>query len=94
MTNSKHSAIPWKVTKLEVGNALYAITPQGSNAEDVAEIYGQNKAEAKANAEFIVRAVNSYETLVDLLKRFIDPIGNDCPTDKEVKEALNQAEGK
>ncbi len=44
----------------------------------------------EANARFIVTACNSHDELVNMLKRFVNPLC-DCPTDQEVLDVLRKA---
>ena len=68
MTESKHTPIPWKVNTFagrpnsEVfSNDTLICDCRATNVEMTSE-------EIEANAEFIVRAVNSHQALLDALK--------------------------
>lgn len=56
----QHTATPWEVNGLEI---------QAKNKHEtlIAEVYEENEF-SKANAEFIVKAVNNHNALVEALK--------------------------
>ena len=64
----KHSELPWKVIQMNGSRGLYIETEhkKGWNKFPIAVIIPNQ--DAKANASFIVRAVNNHERLVEALK--------------------------
>lgn len=83
-TNDKHTALPWKI-----GEDQWTI--EGKNWGNcwitVAKPYGENEQNRDANAQYIVKAVNCHEELVEALKRAIDIIDS-----QEVERALKMRE--
>ena len=75
-----HSEIPWKVADTGV-DAIW-IEDANGNIEGVCDLYNKDpnktihrKTNCKANAEFIVRAVNNHDKLVKALKVAIERLG-------------------
>lgn len=73
---TEHSKLPWdisKATRPRDGEFDYAIVCP--NKQIIGECFGRtsktNRPNARANAELIVRAVNSHEALVRALEGFI-----------------------
>ena len=63
MTNNKHTPTPWAIEKYCVwaGDKYVAATQTGINEE-----------EQQANATFIVKACNNYETLLTAAKKALE----------------------
>lgn len=61
--NPKHTPTPWKLE-----NSSTVIVPDGAGGT-IAEVYGDDVKEQKANAAFIVKAVNAHDVLVTALRR-------------------------
>lgn len=104
---SEHTPTPWKVAdeNLKPGDFPMIVTPEEERPKyAIAEVYptgGQLDAQgqfnglgnAKANAEFIVRAVNAHEELLGIAHAFVEHIQN-CgskPT-PELLQAIAKAE--
>ena len=111
MLDSKHTPTPWRPEGSVVdvsGNALWSgsVLPDGNGAYrgpiasilSCDHITGISREEAKANADFIVRACNNHDTLVKLLTKVRDTIAAiDDDSDNassllaEINDALRQA---
>ena len=62
MTIKKHTPAPWHVD----GNGC-SIATKGGQIAKIRPVY-MDRAQREANAEFIVRSVNSHEALIDACK--------------------------
>lgn len=74
-SEATHSPTPWKVSGVvvpSIRDPLFSHTSIVSGGKRVARVAGIGDDETKANAAFIVKAVNSHEALVSALKNFID----------------------
>ena len=99
---SGHTATPWsrnRLTEWSVvgdGDRLVANTT-GHQSNVKPELVEE---ENRANADLILRAVNSHEDLLDTLRRIIDVVGfdNRDKTDRKIKKwarvAIEKAEGR
>lgn len=76
----KHTPTPWEVNGLEI---------QATNREEtfIAEVFNENES-AKANAQFIVKAVNCHDELIEALAHLIACADCKAP---ELPEALENA---
>lgn len=87
----KHTPTPWKVDDYVMSGEKYRVFSPADPVA-VASVAG------KANAEFIVRAVNSHDELVEAIKNAIDSLPDHvgpriAQVKKELSEALAKAEG-
>jgi len=76
-TEVKHTPLPWELHgdgSLRVCRP-HPLDPKGCRPVAEAEILGQLRPEAEANAAFIVRAVNNHEALLAALERIRDELG-------------------
>lgn len=95
---TKHTPTPWQVTEgSQSAHCCFGNSIIGSDCSPVCETItsfsGQDELE-KANAAFIVRAVNSHDTLVDALKNArIALSGPKSPLLERIDAALAQAKG-
>lgn len=94
-----HTELPWEyVPELcsegNTGNIGSIINHDGWYICEICELY--ESEEHKANAEFIVRAVNNHDNLLDELKktvRFLSvELGKDHPFVLSAEEAIKEAE--
>ena len=92
----KHTPTPWKLGH-EQGGWVDIDAPDSnwqSLARAVVEMDGQPYLRGQANAEFIVRAVNNFDALVEALKRLLGAT-QCCYTGREAeineREAVSQA---
>ena len=88
----KHTPLPWSFEKHTAGASI-----KGSGKEWIAtlQISFVDDIEAKANAEFIVRACNSHYDLLEACKKVINNWGNLHPKDRQqLRNAVAKAEGK
>ena len=70
----KHTQGPFVVEgKNGMDDALFHIIPAGEGGT-IASVWGDSKAGAKANAEFIVRACNSHEELLEAAKEIMESL--------------------
>lgn len=70
------------------GKTAVTITQQ-SMAEVIAIVWGDDDAQAEANAALIVHAANSHDAVVEALQGMLDLHANTCePTDFHCKEAV------
>lgn len=65
-TTPAHTALPWRLMN---GNEICANNKQETL---IAEVFDENEAEWKANAEFIVRACNSHYELLEHLRNIVE----------------------
>lgn len=64
----EHSPLPWR--RGQAGNLrIYAADGMGSDSGSIAEIYSHSER-CSANIEFIVRAVNAHEGLIEALESY------------------------
>lgn len=64
----KHTPTPWAKTE-----SFQIVKPQGNTALELADIcYVGDEAVAEANAEFIVRACNAHDELVEALQKCLE----------------------
>lgn len=95
----KHTATPYFMNVLDDGN----VTIVNENGELIADMMKDQPChidELKANAEFIVKAVNNHASLVEALEAMIIDLENNGEhfgTDEKridfMKKALSQAKG-
>lgn len=109
MTKTPNTPTPWRITDAKGSLCSYTITA----ANDTLVLYGaqivNSNSETKANAALIVRAVNSFEALVNALRAaqaVVDAIADGRPGDviydsednerlaKQVADALASLEAK
>lgn len=64
-----HDATPWTV---QAKNSCYRVTPSDNEFYTIAKVSGFNFQMAKANAQFIVKAVNCHEDLLEACKMALD----------------------
>ena len=80
MTNQpKHTATPWQIEGCWIGNGF-----------KIAEVQRIGTEEGKANAEFIVRAVNSHDVLVEALKEVRIYLENLDTVDSYIIDKINK----
>lgn len=79
----KHSKLPWQVCDdprfVESGDTLVAAVYGGVST-------GAPSDELLANGEFIVRAVNSHDALVEALKRCVTRMTAELPDPQDIDE--------
>lgn len=108
MTNKpQHTAIPWEPTGngepvKNIKDPIFYKLGIKHGGIRVAEAHGIGEEEAKANAAFIVKAVNSHDELVEALKSVLDTIESynqvknvfnlNSAQWKKAKQALKNAE--
>ena len=98
-TQTKHTTLPWEVEGQ--GQEVVGILAIGDN-KYVAKLSGWHKKSQDANAEFIVRACNAHEELLEAckatMKYFIEYDGMDvlklATLTLKVQAAINRAEAK
>lgn len=66
---TKHTPLPWVLDHRFAGGVL--IHPDDNEFLTVAKVLGFDNDEAKANAAFIVRAVNAHDDLIAALERLL-----------------------
>jgi len=95
---AKHTPTPYKLVQVQGGFGLIS----NDNNEYVTTIYQRDNNQVKANAEFIVRACNNHNKLVEALERALYIIGDYKPFQpkschvklvEEGKQALAEAKG-
>lgn len=92
-TESKHTPTPWHITNKGYNHYIQK-NYDGTN-EFTVSICSGNQGMAKANAAFIISAVNSHEALLEAAKCLVHDIEiSGGKVSKFVKEAIQQAEGK
>ena len=98
--NAKRIPTPWKVSLFEGGHGEPIICGESGNIAYMQwGAHPDTQAEVKANADFIVRAVNSHDELVGILhtleKAFVESYGNFHFSEYEgiVLDALRKAKG-
>ena len=104
-TEVKHVPTPWEMyldgdsDKWHIGS--YASVSLGKNVAiaetvDNRPLYQASKEEQKANAAFIVRAVNSHEALLEIAKHalFLERNSRYPEWAEKIQKAIEQAEGK
>lgn len=85
----KHTPTPWKVKNYN-GNNKFRIV--GADDSAITNLTGQYLGEEKTNAQFIVKAVNCHDDLVEALKTVLN--GTEFMTDEDfinVRQALAKA---
>ena len=106
----EHKKTPWGCdgTALNIEGSYVVYGDSGDDDDEiciVSEMFAdsiEHESAARANAEFIVKACNNHDALVEALKasgKFVDMVGNgneptleDCIYMKaQIKEALEQA---
>ncbi len=94
MEEIKHSPLPWKMCCDH--KDLYGMFERHiSLPNGDIYIYGEGK-ELEANADLIVKSVNSHYALLEALKAFVvqaEESGQHDDVLENAKEAINQAEG-
>ncbi len=68
----EHTKLPWRVEPLNSGGLIVSTAdPHNDGSNEVCEINGHwvHKHVQEGNAEFIVKACNNHERLVDALQR-------------------------
>lgn len=93
MNSTPHTPTPWSLNRAE-GGAIWNI---GDSENDIAlcmQIQGDDIKQSirSANAAFIVRAVNSHEELLSIIKRELEMEGS--VSESEMKRAIAKAEGR
>lgn len=91
---SQHTPTPWNIHQ-----PSYNETPLIFGLGDdyaIAEISGVDQTNKEASAEFIVRACNAHEDLINALTGALEYIEEDCIESKDftlnlIKEALKKA---
>lgn len=79
MTSPVHTPLPWRVGK--TGSVVADAPVPGLRGSDDTDYYGGHlicESVTPSNAEFIVRACNSYQPMLDLLIELVD-IEGPCP---------------
>lgn len=66
----QHTPMPWKLTKTGDGSLPITAKVNGVDAR-IAEVFPQDFAQLKANAAFIVRAVNAYEKDQEMIRELL-----------------------
>jgi hypothetical protein len=92
---SEHTPTPWKITGMPFDTS-FPLAIEGADGFRPAAVYGDgilNRGTTKANAELIVRAVNSHEALVNAARYATCPEcrHNRCQL---LRDALAKAEGR
>ncbi len=105
---TKHTALPWKVVAEDIGDETFIYAPvgiKGADGFDVVSYEGGFTPNSewkldviKANADFIIRACNCHDELVEACKEAIELIEimtdyKGLSTWKMLKAALSKAEG-
>src|SRR5574337_1929792 len=100
MANMNHTPTPWAVEYIYGANStmVYARIYEINNKHQSVGFAGvykrQTKDEASANAQFIVRACNAHDILVELAERVIVHFaGTDAPLADFARMALKLARG-
>lgn len=62
MSETKHTPAPWNLGKVKKSHALFIEAP----SRDICQMVGPVDKRREANAEFIVRACNAHEELVNI----------------------------
>jgi len=89
----KHTPTPWHFTKEvdEMGNPVWDITTDPvDDGWIIAHTLTQSK-EDKANASFIVRAVNAHEALVEALEAALNMLDNGTKPSFQSLNKMNEA---
>lgn len=94
-----HTPTPWKLDlSAESGEADWKIQILSSeNRPAIAYAWGSDRKEVEANAAFVVRAVNAYQTMLDALKaceesEWINPDGTTAPIIRgDLRQVVEQA---
>lgn len=76
-TETKYTPTPWQMEKIGYGYTISTVDDREDMHKSICTTYLGNDRhkdsfEDEANAEFIVRAVNSHEALLNLLKRSLE----------------------
>lgn len=98
MSNAS-TPIPWSFTmQEEYGKPQFTAVISGDNSKiaDVKFVFLMHPSECNANAELIVRAVNSHDELVKAAERLLEHLddSDDCDQDgnqRDVLHALREA---
>ncbi len=72
VSEASHTPTPWN----NDGRVIFQNTTNGLTKLRITEIQG-HEDEAKADAEFIVRAVNSHEALLEVAKKLSETVFSD-----------------
>ena len=69
----QHTVTPWKVTTdySNANDCLDIWTDESHGSVMIAEVRGHNR-EARANAQYIVKACNAHEELVEILRNMVN----------------------
>lgn len=94
-----HTPTPWNTTEPQPGVKIAIMAQDGQHVADVIDQgLGVDTANMKANADFIVRAVNSHEDLLAACKQamgaFVNHLDYDCnesSVERESYRALRAA---
>lgn len=98
--NNKHTPTPWFISAKEqdgycINSLADEFNPLVAETVDFVPCFGDD---GKANADFIVRAVNSHEALVEACKHAFHYFNTKAPnfarTRKQLKDAIAEAEGR
>ena len=92
--NAAHTPTPWHVVTIDgsIGSIEAEDGSPVAQAQPRGTLRHPDHAERRANADFIVRAVNCHDDLVDALEAFLD-VGN-CKASRDMAiAALTKAKG-
>lgn len=90
----KHTPTPWRMEIEDEGFISIFGSRLNQTCGDQVALTPMKKDEDKANAEFILRAVNSHEALLAAAKHMRDTLEHQGMTRILWNEAIAQAEGK
>ena len=88
----EHSPLPWETTNGTFQQA-YRTFIATKSLDQIAEVQGKTQSEAQANAEFIVKCVNSHDALVQACWRALNQKVRTADVANMLREALALAEG-
>lgn len=98
-TQTQHTPTPWKLKTDDhldgtsiYSNEIYITSLEGDDNPHQQKLGFRPVEEQKANAAFIVRAVNSHEALLDALKTARERFVREGMTTANIDEAIKQAE--
>jgi hypothetical protein len=97
MTKSKHTPLPWKVYYAKNNGQVILGTGEenGCAIQTHQGAFWRDDVEAKANAEFVVKCVNTHYLMLEALKNLENDDGKAMPATawKLVQDAIAKAEG-
>ena len=76
---SKHTELPWRVSESKREPNLVKIGTGDGGWLGLAHVFGDSDEEAEANAEFIVRAVNCHDDLLEACRRAMEAMQKHAP---------------